>query len=251
MATRRFPYVLLTLLLSACGSAASSSPVDVPTLIVLPGQTLEQSSPTSTPAPPCDIAPFWDQADDMLTRFLDTAEVAAASPRSSLGDRLLEMRDLQRQVEAISVPECANSIKSSFAAGMHHAIEGMNALLGGDTLSAVFELGFASSSLREAANSASSYIRVEDARLFNADQIWGGVEVKAETATALFDPQLTQTVAAIYTSVIETMNAHVPEGSTPTPTVTPRSDEELATIAVINTAVGNVVATQTALFAGD
>jgi hypothetical protein len=115
----------------------------------------------------CSVPAWWEQAAPVVTRFIDETETASQTARLSLSPIVLDLRETQREFEAIETPECATVIRSQVAEGMGFVVSGFNDFLGRATPGSDFTTAY--NAFREAYYGLASFGIECDARLEN---IW-------------------------------------------------------------------------------
>ena len=112
----------------------------------------------------CPVASWWENtAGSFVTRFLDTAEVAASTSRISVSPLIIEMQRTYRDFENSNYPQCVSSARDKLIDGMKAAIEGFTNFVGqSDTLATIY-LDQAADDFKEARDV------LWDMRFFGAD----------------------------------------------------------------------------------
>lgn len=90
----------------------------------------------------CDVAAWWAEAAPSVTRFIDQTETASQTARVSLSPIILEMRETQREYEAVTAPPCAAAIDSDVREGMANVSQGFNDFLGRATPGSQFTTAY-------------------------------------------------------------------------------------------------------------
>lgn len=129
------------------------------------------------------MSTWWDNADPLVVRFLDTVEVAGATSRASLSPVLLELRQVFREFERLDYPDCAAPIRDELVAGMQDTADGFNDFLAEDDYLSTVRLDRAALHFWTASNYLIQYFIVSDVRLVTIALDWGGYIPNAETAT--------------------------------------------------------------------
>lgn len=127
------------------------SPTPTPSRTAMPTRT-QYPTPTAgiTSTPDCWKREWWQQAEPVIVRFLDTAEVAAATSRIALSPVLLELRQVYREFDDMEYPACVSDIRMSIWQAMNTGIDGMQAFLGESDVIASVRLDLASQYFKEA-----------------------------------------------------------------------------------------------------
>lgn len=79
----------------------------------------------------CPVASWWeDSAGSLVTRFLDTSEVAAQTSRIALSPLVLEMQRIHRDFEGLDYPSCVSEVRNKLLSAMDTTIEGFTSFVG-------------------------------------------------------------------------------------------------------------------------
>lgn len=163
---KTFLFIVITL--AGC-SPDGGGQGSLPTLMVLPSETLEtlgsemlppsplpatarqapiatqtrtpSPEPTATPEPPppsatasptlpdCNIEGWLDAITPDLVEFLDTAEVAVRTSRMSMSPVILELQRVMRRIERVEYPACSALAYMELMNALTSAVNGMNEFL--------------------------------------------------------------------------------------------------------------------------
>lgn len=152
------------------------------TLVEIPNPTLPIIMPSPTAI--CDPQTWWNDHQEIVARFLDTAETASQTSRISLSSVILEMRKAYRDFDALDYPDCVEEIYRDIRSGMNTAIDGYNAFMGQNDIMSSVNLKIASQYFYDAdqalkkVNAFGDY-RMSDTSVF----IWGGDKPSGIEAT--------------------------------------------------------------------
>jgi hypothetical protein len=156
------------------------------TLTTSPTPTLSKTSvPTSTPTPECNYRSWWGDVEELVTEFLDTAEVASSTSRMALSPIVLEMQRTFRDFERIDTPSCLFDIEHDLEFGMRSVIDGFNSFLAQDGISTQVFFTVANQQFWNVYNELIQRLIIADGRLLSTHLIWGGDEASEIEATAM------------------------------------------------------------------
>ncbi len=116
-----FFIILVTFLISACGTATPSSTPE-PT---------ETSTATPDPCSMESISLYVQQANELMREYDDTTYVANLTLQTQLGDMILKLQDVRRRTEDLELPVCLSQLKQNEIGYMNSVIQYLAAFMAG------------------------------------------------------------------------------------------------------------------------
>lgn len=157
--------------------SAAASIASIPTAAPSPSiesAAVPTAAPTSTVVA-CDPQTWWNEHQEIVARFLDTAETATSTSRISLSSVILEMRKAYRDFDALDYPDCVKEIYWDVRSAMSMAVDGYDAFMGQDDIMSSVNFNIASQYFYDAHQALLKAGAIGDYRMSNTSTfIWSG-----------------------------------------------------------------------------